>query len=43
VRDAVRDALTAMLTEGLTAEEALARAQRDATAAIVDYNERVAA
>jgi sn-glycerol 3-phosphate transport system substrate-binding protein len=43
VRDAVRDALTAMLTEGLTAEEALARAQRDATAAIVDYNERVGA
>jgi ABC-type glycerol-3-phosphate transport system substrate-binding protein len=43
VRDAVRDALTAMFTQGLSPKKALARAERDATEAIQDYNERVGA
>ena len=41
VRAAVRDALTAMFTEGLPPERALAQAQREATAAIREYNDRV--
>lgn len=43
VRSAVRDALTAMFVDGLSPEKALARAQRDATKAIRDYNERIGA
>ncbi len=42
VRDAVRDGLTAMLTQGKPVDEALADAQRNADAAIRDYNERIA-
>jgi sn-glycerol 3-phosphate transport system substrate-binding protein len=41
VRAAVRDALTAMFADELSAGEALARAQREATTAIQDYNERL--
>lgn len=41
VRDAVRDALAAMLTEGRTPAAAVAQAQRRATAAIEDYNARL--
>jgi sn-glycerol 3-phosphate transport system substrate-binding protein len=43
VRAAVRDALTAMFVDGLPPQKALAQAQREATAAIRDYNERVGA
>ncbi|MGZ4754510.1 MAG: ABC transporter substrate-binding protein [Acidimicrobiia bacterium] len=42
VRDAVRDGLTAMLTQGKSVDDALADAQRNADAAIQDYNARVA-
>ena len=41
VRDAVEDALTAMFAGKLTPEEALAQAQREADAAIADYNDRL--
>jgi len=41
VRSAVRDALTAMFVDGLPPKKALARAQKDATRAIQEYNERV--
>ncbi|MGH9031814.1 MAG: extracellular solute-binding protein, partial [Acidimicrobiia bacterium] len=41
VRAAVRDALTAMFTEGVPPKRALAQAQRDATDAIREYNARV--
>jgi sn-glycerol 3-phosphate transport system substrate-binding protein len=41
VRSAVRDALTAMFADELSARKALARAQREATTAIQDYNERL--
>jgi sn-glycerol 3-phosphate transport system substrate-binding protein len=43
VRDAVRGAMIAMLSEGKTPEAALARAQADATVAIQAYNDRVGA
>lgn len=43
VRDSVRDALVAMLSEGLSVREAMARAQRGADRAIRDYNTRVGA
>jgi sn-glycerol 3-phosphate transport system substrate-binding protein len=43
VRTAVRDALTAMFVDGLRPDKALARAQRDATEAIKDYNDRIGA
>jgi sn-glycerol 3-phosphate transport system substrate-binding protein len=43
VRDAVRDALTRMLTSDLSPKEALRQAQREATAAIEEYNDRVGA
>ena len=43
VRDAVRDALTRMLTSDLSPKAALRQAQREATAAIQEYNERVGA
>jgi sn-glycerol 3-phosphate transport system substrate-binding protein len=42
VRAAVRDALTAMFTDDLPPRKALAQAQRDATQAIREYNERLA-
>jgi sn-glycerol 3-phosphate transport system substrate-binding protein len=42
VRDAVTDALTAMLTQGQSVDDALADAQRYADRAIQDYNARVA-
>ncbi len=41
VRDAVDEALTAMLAGKLTPEEALAQAQLEADAAIADYNDRL--
>lgn len=41
VRAAVRDALTAMFVDGLPPAKALAQAQREATAAIREYNERI--
>ncbi|GIU88313.1 MAG: ABC transporter substrate-binding protein [Acidimicrobiia bacterium] len=41
VRDAVRNAMTAMLDGRATPEEAAARAQEDATAAIEAYNARI--
>jgi sn-glycerol 3-phosphate transport system substrate-binding protein len=41
VRVAVRDALTAMFNGDLMPKKALRRAQRDATTAIQEYNERV--
>ncbi|MCZ7526431.1 MAG: ABC transporter substrate-binding protein [Acidimicrobiia bacterium] len=41
VRDAVRDGLTAMLTQGVTPAAALAQAQEDADAAIEEYNRRL--
>ena len=41
VRAAVRDALTAMFIEDLPPEKALAQAQRKATDAIREYNERL--
>ncbi len=41
VRDAVRDALVAMLSQHLSVADAVARAQRGATAAIRDYNARL--
>lgn len=41
VRAVVRDALTGMLAGDLSPEEALAQAQRQATNAIRDYNERI--
>jgi sn-glycerol 3-phosphate transport system substrate-binding protein len=40
-RAAVRDALTAMFAGDLSPAKALARAQREATTAIEDYNERL--
>lgn len=43
VRDAVRDALTAMLTQGMPVDTALHQAQVKADAAIKAYNERVGA
>jgi len=43
VRDAVRDGLTAMLAQDKSPEEALARAQAAADAAIREYNARVGA
>jgi sn-glycerol 3-phosphate transport system substrate-binding protein len=43
VRDAVRDALTAMLEGKLEPADALRQAQRDADAAIEAYNRRVGA
>jgi len=43
VRDAVRDALTAMFVDGLAPSKALNQAQRNATAAIDEYNERIGA
>jgi sn-glycerol 3-phosphate transport system substrate-binding protein len=43
VRNAVRDALTAMFTEDLPPKKALAQAQRAATSAIREYNERIGA
>ena len=39
--DAVRDGLVAMLSQGLSPEQALARAQRGADRAIRDYNTRL--
>jgi sn-glycerol 3-phosphate transport system substrate-binding protein len=41
VRKAVRNALTAMFAEGLSPKKALARAQKEADAAIAEYNERI--
>jgi sn-glycerol 3-phosphate transport system substrate-binding protein len=41
VRDAVRDALTAMLAQGKSVDDALADAQRNADAAIQEYNSRI--
>lgn len=41
VRAAVRDALIAMFVDDLSPEQALGRAQREATEAIRDYNERI--
>jgi ABC-type glycerol-3-phosphate transport system substrate-binding protein len=41
VRDAVRDGLDRMLTQGQSPKEALAQAAREATAAMTAYNERV--
>jgi sn-glycerol 3-phosphate transport system substrate-binding protein len=41
VRDAVRDGLTAMLAQHKSVDEALADAQRNADAAIQEYNSRV--
>ena len=41
VRDSVRDGLVAMLSQGLSPEQAVARAQRGADRAIRDYNTRV--
>lgn len=41
VRDSVRDALIAMLTQGKSVDDALAQAEKNATAAIQDYNARV--
>lgn len=41
VRDAVTEALTQMLTRGKSVEDALAQAQRDADAAIEEYNKRI--
>lgn len=41
VRDSVRDALVAMLGEGLSPDEAMARAQKGADRAIEDYNTRL--
>ena len=41
VRDAVRDALVAMLSEHLSVADAVGRAQRGATTAIRDYNARL--
>jgi sn-glycerol 3-phosphate transport system substrate-binding protein len=41
VRDAVRDAMIAMVTEGVAPQQALAQAQREATKAIAEYNARV--
>jgi sn-glycerol 3-phosphate transport system substrate-binding protein len=41
VRDAVRDSLDRMLTEGLSPKEALAQAEQESTAVIQDYNARV--
>lgn len=41
VRDAVRDALTAMLTQGKSVDAALAQAQKSADTAITEYNARV--
>ncbi len=41
VRDAVRDGLLSMLTDGLTPDAALQRAQRQADTAIRAYNERL--
>jgi sn-glycerol 3-phosphate transport system substrate-binding protein len=43
VRDAVRDAVTAMLAGRMTPEDALQQAQREADEAIRSYNERVGA
>ena len=43
VRGAVRDALTAVFVEGLAPRSALRQAQRDATDAIQEYNERIGA
>jgi sn-glycerol 3-phosphate transport system substrate-binding protein len=43
VRDAVRDALTEMLTKGASVDSALRQAQKNADAAIADYNERIGA
>jgi sn-glycerol 3-phosphate transport system substrate-binding protein len=43
VRVAVRDALTAMFVEGLAPRDALRQAQREATDAIQEYNERLGA
>jgi len=43
VRDAVRDSLDRMLTQGQTPKAALAQAARDATRAIEEYNARVGA
>lgn len=42
VREAVRAAFVRMLAQGQSAKAALRQAQRDANAAIADYNERVA-
>jgi len=41
VRDAVLDAEQAMLTQGVSPDQALARAAKDADAKIADYNSRV--
>jgi len=41
VRDAVREGLTALLTQGLSPAEALARTERAATRAIQEYNRRI--
>jgi hypothetical protein len=41
VRDAVRDGLDRMLTQGQSPAAALAQTQRAATAAIAAYNARV--
>lgn len=41
VGDAVVDALTRMLTGDLSPRNALRQAQRDADAALADYNERL--
>lgn len=41
VRGVVGDALTAMLTQGLSPEAAVRRARRDADAVIAEYNSRV--
>ncbi len=43
VRDAVRDALVAMLANGLSVDAAMARAQKGADTAIRDYNTRIGA
>jgi sn-glycerol 3-phosphate transport system substrate-binding protein len=43
VREAVRNALTAMFADGLSPKKALARAQREADDAIQEYNERIGA
>jgi ABC-type glycerol-3-phosphate transport system substrate-binding protein len=40
-RDAERDGLTRMLTENVAPKDALKRTQKDADAAIADYNARV--
>jgi sn-glycerol 3-phosphate transport system substrate-binding protein len=41
VREAVQDAIAAMLTQGMSPEDAVAQAARDADAAIETYNSRV--